>query len=556
MLKALFLIPVCFIGLVFAETIQFDENTPVPDIISSKQISQQFHLADFKNLRFSRKLKIAVLDNGFGGYKAQIGTGLPTNTFYDPGATSGADRVKFASLHGTLMAKILAHVIKISGVQADYELHLFNTFGYTKFEYAVNRVIADRYDLVLFAQTWETGGNVDTRGFINVLVTKATQAGIIWINASGEHGGEMRVDPIQLENRNGEQWVTFKNNKGEGRDGLTIQCRLPTCSLELTALWNDINDNPDIGTNKDLDMFLYDQKGGIVTSQQKRQQLTEDSHDSNISIIPREQIKWDVKAGTYTVKFKAHSSNFNASTDVLRTIATGPGIQLDDPTYDETLFPPADNVNVISVGASDDATSSRSSKLHRPDVYLASHIDLKGKNNLFGYSTSMASALAAGFAALKLGTGTQATRDAVLAELKKVGTDKAPKVPVAVAAKSQPSPSKPVPPPLPARPTATPQPAAATTTSPRCYQAAELPYYYRAADRLLAVGGKPIIYHGRLLIAVTPEYAQQNGLTRPAPDMWWFMTPQGIQAFSGDDIRAGLPPEYYLIGYTNIPLCQ
>lgn len=541
---------ICFFSLASANEIQFDENTPIPDILNSAKIIQQYRLNTFKGLRFSRKLKVAVLDNGFGGYLGQVGKGLPSDTVYDPGASSGADRVKFASLHGTLMAKILSHIIQISGAQADYELHLFNTFGYTKFEYAVNQVIAGRFDVVLFAQTWETGGNGDTHGFINALVTKATQAGVIWINASGEHGGEMRVDPIQLENRSGEQWVRFKNKKGEQTDGITVECRAPVCKMEISAIWNDINDNPDIGSDKDLDMFLYEQNGKIVTSSQKRQQLTEDPRDANVSIIPRESIKWDVKTGRYLVKFKAHSGGFNAAADVLRTIATGPGVQLEDATFDETLFPPADNPSVISIGASDDPTSSRSVKLHRPDVYLISHVDLKGKNNLFGYSSSMASAIGAGITVLKLGTGTAATRESVLAELKKLGSDKPPKVPARPLNEvaSQPTRTNPT-------GAATSPVVAQSPSSPRCYQAASLPYLYRAVSQLLAVGGKPIIYHGRLLIAVTPEYAKRNGLTRPASDLWWFVTPRGIQAFSGDEIRAGLPPEYYLIGYTDIPLC-
>jgi len=86
----------------------------------------------------------------------------------------------------------------------------------------------------------------------------------------------------------------------------------------------------------------------------------------------------------------------------------------------------------------------------------------------------------------------------------------------------------------------------------------ELPYYYRAVNRLIESGGKPIRYHGRLLVAVTSEYARRNNLNRAGAgtNMWYFITPEGIQAFSGDDIRAGLPQEYYLIGYTDIPLCH
>lgn len=532
MLKALFLIPFVFVYITAARAqnaVHFDENTPIPQITNLDQIARQLHLSVFKNRRFSRKLKIAILDNGFGGYRGEVGKGLPVDTSYDPGAASSADRVKFASVHGTLLAKVFASLIQKSGVQADYELHLFNTFGYTKFEYAVNKVIQDRYDLVLYAQTWDTGGNVDTHGFINVLVTRATQAGIVWINAAGEYGGEMRVDPIQSITEDGDQWVAFKNKKGQLRNGVTIICRAPqSCPLHLEAVWNDIDDNPDTGTNKDLDLYLYDTKNKLMAVAENRQSLTASDKDPNVSIIPRETIDMVLPPGKYTAKLKFYSHNFSADKDVLRTIASGPGIQIENATFDDTLFPPAENPTVITVGASDDSATSRSKKLGRPDVYFVSEVGLK--NSKDAYSTSVASAIAAAVATLDIGTGTPATREAVLAELKKISE----KEKVAVAK----------------------TPATPVTPDTRCYQAAELPYLYRAADQLLAVGGKPIVYHGRLLIAVTPEYAKRNGLIRPDPDMWWFMTPRGIHAFSGNDIRAGLPADYYLIGYTNIPLCR
>jgi hypothetical protein len=532
-----------------AEKKLFDENTPTPDVIIVDRVTQQLRLLDFKNQRM-RKLKIAVLDNSFGGYKAALGKGLPADTTYDRGTPSLADQVEFTSVHGTVMAKSLAAAIKKSGVQADYELHLFKTFGPTKFEYAVNRVVQDRFDLVLYASTWEDGGNVDGTGFIDKFVKRATDAGVIWINAAGEHGGEMRVDPIQLENRNGERWMVFKDKKGQTRNGITINCVTPICKLDLTAIWSDIKDDFNVGTDKDLDMFLYDPTGQETAKSQDRQKLTQGDDGS---IIPREMIKKVIPKGKYVAKFKAFSNDFTSGTNVLRVLATGPGIQLEDATFDETIFPPADNPAVIVIGASDDPTTSRSTKLGRPDVYFPSQVELKSAKRMSGaYSTSIASSLAAAFAALKLGTGTTATRYAVLAELKKVGSKKAPKTPVTVAANS-PAQAQ-------AKPTAPPaQPAApASASTLRCYQEAELPYYYRAVNRLIESGGKPIIYHGRLLIAVTSEFAKRNDLNRAGvgTNMWYFITPEGIQAFSGDDIRAGLPQEYYLIGYTDIPLCQ
>ena len=54
-----------------------------------------------------------------------------------------------------------------------------------EFKDAVETVAHENFDLVLYAQNWEFGGNGDSKGFINALVNQATQAGVIWMQVSG-----------------------------------------------------------------------------------------------------------------------------------------------------------------------------------------------------------------------------------------------------------------------------------------------------------------------------------------------------------------------------------
>src|SRR5262249_4290639 len=168
----------------------------VPAITNLDAIEKFLKLKSFKSCKFDRRVRIAVLDNSFYGYQTEVGKRLPADTQYFPGVTSDADRFEDKSMHGLFMAILIHEIVLKSGCQADYQLSLFNSNGLTKFTDAVNSVVRDGYDIVLYSQVWEYGGNVDSRGFINAIVNKALDAGILWINAAGNFGRLMRIAPV------------------------------------------------------------------------------------------------------------------------------------------------------------------------------------------------------------------------------------------------------------------------------------------------------------------------------------------------------------------------
>jgi len=448
-------------------------------------IARNLSLNKFKDKVFAHKIKIAILDNGFFGWEQEKGKNLPADTQYHAGPKIDADALPNTNPHGLFMARLVTLVMQKSQAKTDYELHLFNSFGYSKFADAVNTVIQDKFDIVLYSQVWEFGGNGDGKGFINVLVDKAVAAGVIWINAAGNFNQLTHVAPVDGKVEGNDEWVVFKDAHGKTSNGVKIICAVEKkdkCSLHLVLSWNSFKDDWQAGTDKDLDLFLFDSKGNLVGSSSRHQKLAGNTKDDPLaSLIPREIIESNpapsdkkdpnqtsdrqlglLSPGIYNARVKISSKNFSASQDELRLTASGPGIAMLNPTPGETLLPPADNPGVIVAGANDDPHTGVSKKLNRPDVVFKSAVSLKDGH--VAYASSNAAAFAAGLAALFIGTGTEKTHDAVLAALKTV-TQKLEPVPIQPPQpKEQPKVGKPgnYPPP----PTANTNPPAPGAKSP------------------------------------------------------------------------------------------
>lgn len=389
----------------------------IPSITNLKELAAPLKLSKFKGVSFKRKLKIAILDNGFNGYEKQIGVSLPRETFYE--RYSSDERRKGTndgnnygtSYHGTLMAQTLAGIIRESGVYEDYELYLFLTYGYTKFANAIEEVAAGKFDLVLYSQVWEYGGNGDGKGFINELVKKALASGVVWVNAAGNFGRSMKVNKVDGKLEGQDEYVVFS---GKNSKGVQINCAplkgSKTCPLRLTLAWNDFKDDANTGTDKDLDLYL-EKAGGDREAAGVKIQTTERQNSDRYTLFPRELIEKDIPAGSFTARVQVMSKNFSPSQDWLRITASGSGIKMKNPSAGETILPPADLPGVIVIGASDDNESGESKKLDKPDVKLKSSVRLSDGTN--PRSSSLAAAVAAGALAVHLGTMEEKTSDTV-----------------------------------------------------------------------------------------------------------------------------------------------
>lgn len=409
-----------------------------PKITNMAEIGKDLKLERFKGRKFNRKIKIAILDKGFYNWKAEKGKTIPEDTKYIDGKETQADKIPNTESHGTFLAILVASVLKQSGAEVDYQLFLYNTVNYSKFEFAVKDVMTEQVDIVLHSQTYEYGGNGDGKGYINTMVNNAINDGIIWINASGDFAQRMYQGGVETDG----DWLKLKRRADKGvkegvatTDGIRVKCTAPNkqqCLLRLVLMWNDVADDADTGTDKDLDLFLCrspkdcekgeDEKNPVRIKKSTLVQKKSGAAKGE-TIYPRELLETFVPSGTYFVRVKNNSKNFTEK-DRIRITVSGPGIEMVDRVEGDTLTAPADNEKAIVVGASDSVNTATSKT--RPDVNVKAKVNLASKKVAKGQlkgsellpESSAAAALVAGVVALHIGTDTDKKRDAVLTQLK------------------------------------------------------------------------------------------------------------------------------------------
>ncbi len=358
----------------------------------------------FKNMDFLRKtynfkslsaqtkqksLRVAVLDKGFEGFEKEIGKSLPKNTRYFPGPVAAPSEVKVE--HGLRMAQILHDLSSNNGTQdtAIQELRLYNVFGFSNFKAAIAAVIADKVDLVLYSEVWEFGNNFDGQGFINAEVSKAINAGVIWVNASGNFGQTTFNSEIQTYQ---DQWVSFPDQN----HSLSLHCEGGTekkCPVKIVLSWNDFKNDSEVGTSKDLDLALTDDLLNVVEASSLKQTSNQDSKPGETK-YPREIITAELKPGQYYIRVKKSSDNFKPS-DRLRITVDGENLSMQSSDKNETLLNPADLKGVIAVGAWDSARTGISVKMNKPDIWTLSSIIFEDGKEFRGSSNSAAIVAAA-----------------------------------------------------------------------------------------------------------------------------------------------------------------
>ncbi|MGE0172198.1 MAG: hypothetical protein AB7T49_05415 [Oligoflexales bacterium] len=344
---------------------------------------------------YGQGVTVAILDNGYSGLEEARGVTLPPQIEVQDSPQPMAD-----TFHGTKLAEV---VYSLSTGKSMYDanmpscdIKLFVTNGpYENLEHAVGQVIAlkkadpSRTVIVLYSQIWEYGGNVNGTGFINALVNKALAEGVIWVNAAGNLGKSTYFGKVE--------------RRQDG--GLGNELKLPYqdrylrffvesyTEMKIVLAWKDFaNSYYYYRTSQDLDLVLEDNQGKVLGSGSLIQDGKDHGKQEGYSRHAREVIRAALNPGEYRLRVIAKSNNFDQNSRFWVT-ADGMGFRWESSNGNEVVFMPADNPEVVTVGASDvDYGNSKivDGRYIKPEVVTGSLLDYGDNMKIQGTSTAAA----------------------------------------------------------------------------------------------------------------------------------------------------------------------
>jgi len=363
------------------------------------QIKSQYGLHEYAyDLRNTKNLKIAILDNDFAGFPQSMDS-LPEGTEYVRGPLASGPTADQGG-HGLLMAQIVWNLIK--SPQSAPKFYLMQANGITNFKAAIDSAIEKRVDMILYAANWETGGNFDGKGFINREVNRATREGITWINAAGNYHGQIFNSPVVVNPATQSLRLPGPN------DTLTFEVKYSQTPVKLTLSWNDYKNEEEFQTQKDLDWEIVDWTGKVFPIRNLKQGTRSRCGDKpayaqgerSDSLHSREEDTVMLGDGVYYLRIIDCSGNFTTD-DKIRLVmqsAKPDAIKFDHATRNYEIMPPADNPSVITVGDMSpvSAIGPTTDGRIKPDLILPFTKVEMSDGKVFNGGSSIAAAIYAG----------------------------------------------------------------------------------------------------------------------------------------------------------------
>lgn len=261
----------------FVEQARMETKTACTDPIVSEAISALgstlFHSANL----LGYGIRVAVIDVGFASLSyAEAAGELPAEIIAEiKDYTSEGGQP--ATAHGTAIAEIV-HDMAPKAV-----LYLMKIGDEVDLANAVADCIAQDVDIVVHSAAWFNTNFGDGTGVVAKTVDRAIEAGILWVNAAGNMAQQHWLGPCRDTNRNG--WVEFM----DGSEALQVKVA-ESNDIQVFLTWDDWP-----AATQDLDLFLLDSTGNVLSVSQNRQAGNE---------TPTEDIDYPATPGLYYLKIR------------------------------------------------------------------------------------------------------------------------------------------------------------------------------------------------------------------------------------------------------------
>lgn len=379
--------------------------TPLPASVLSEGVALtnavDYHSAGYQG----QNTRVAVIDLGFNQLEVVQNVGeLPLDViskdFTGTGLTTGTNN------HGTKVAQI------VYDMAPQTQLYLIKVADEVDLENAKDYCISQGVDIISHSWGWPNTNFTDGTGLVGDIANDARTNGILWVNAAGNATREHYQHFFR--DNDGDGWHEFS---WTGDERQTFQGD-PWHETTIFLTW----DAWPI-TAQDYDLYLYDSNFNLVASSTNVQSGSQPPTEKIVYVPPG--------YGTYNIMIYNSSASGN---EELKLFTFNGGLWW--ATAAHSIWPPADAVGVIAVGAIDQANwetgpqESYSSQGPTNDGRIKP--DLSGPDGVMryadggagrGYGTSYAAPHVAGAASLLLSKYPSLTADEMQLVLEKWAVD-------------------------------------------------------------------------------------------------------------------------------------
>ncbi|MDW8111180.1 MAG: S8 family serine peptidase [Candidatus Bipolaricaulota bacterium] len=368
------------------ETVEWVRTPLVPVFEQGSTVSEGVRVMGVEgwhseNLK-GQGVKIAIIDGGFRGYRAKLGTELPPAERVIVRSFTSDEDIEANQPHGTAVAEVVYDVAP----EATFYLVNFDTD--VALGRAVDYLISEGVQVINTSFNFLTGCPWEGTGIIEPIVRKARAAGIFWAVSVGNHATEHWEGTFTDPDNNGfhnfadkDETLSFEADPNE------------TGPIRATLSWEDRCS----GAADNYDFLLFDSND--------RQRARGSQIRSN---YPLRLIFFNVReAGTYHLKVRRVRGTRPAKLDI-SVINVDPEYMIFEGSV--SIFEPALSPSAYSIGATDprsDAPRRYSSRgptqdgRMKPDFAAPDGVRNTTFRPFFG--TSASSPHAAGAAALVKG---------------------------------------------------------------------------------------------------------------------------------------------------------
>lgn len=197
-------------------------------------------------------VKVAIIDVGFSSLTNAFRAGEMNAAAVVWARDYTGEGLEAGSPHGTAVAQI------VHNLAPQAELYLARVSTEVELAQAVSDCIQLGVDVIVHCLGWPNTECGDGTGVVSDLVRKASQAGIFWVNAAGNHA-QRHWQGVPTLGPDG--WIQF------GPDLSQLEIAVTTPGFVQVALtWDEWP-----RATSDLDLFLFDAQGNVVRASRSEQ---------------------------------------------------------------------------------------------------------------------------------------------------------------------------------------------------------------------------------------------------------------------------------------------